>query len=245
MTRFERHIHGAYLLSGTDGALVGTAGREINGLDYALDSREIRAREKEILSMLTGVPGERIVMLQQVHGDAIIDVREPPGGDLPWIAEADALVTAVPGLCLVIRTADCIPVFIHDPARRVLGAAHSGWKGTRLGIARATARLMASAYACRPADMRAYVLPGIGPQSYSVGEDVADFFPEDIVHEDGKLKLNLWANIERSLVEEGVPRDSIFMSGICTLLEMERFFSHRGGDGGRNLNFGFLLPFCK
>jgi polyphenol oxidase len=243
MIRFERHYHGAYLLSGTDGALVGTAGRGINGIDYTLEPRAIRAREKDILRMLTGVPGERIVMLQQVHGDAIVDMKEIPGEDLPWIAEADALVTAIPGLCLVIRTADCIPVFIHDPVRKVLGAAHSGWKGTRLGIARATTRFMMRAYECRPADMRAYVLPGIGPRSYSVNEDVADFFPGDTVRAEGRLSLDLWMNIERSLVDEGVPRSSIFMSGICTLLEREHFFSHRGGDDGRNLNFGLLLPF--
>ncbi|TAL36594.1 MAG: laccase domain-containing protein [Spirochaetes bacterium] len=242
MTKFEKRADGAYVISGMERALVGTVGREINRVDYTLDPAAIRHEEKALLAPVTGLPGARIVMLQQVHGDTIVDMREPPGEDLPWIAEADALVTALGGLCLVIRTADCIPVFILDPVRRVLGAAHSGWKGTKLEIARLTTRFMKERYGSDPANLRAFVLPGIGPRSYAVNEDVACLFPNDTETREGRIYLDLWRHIARSLAAEGVHPDSIFMTGICTLENWKSFFTHRGGDAGRNLNFGALFP---
>ncbi|MBN1531424.1 MAG: laccase domain-containing protein, partial [Spirochaetes bacterium] len=157
------------------GFSVGVAHRPSNGVDYTLPFGDSRREEKRLLGSITSLPGNRIVFLNQVHGDGIIDIASPPD-DAPWAGDADALVTAIPGICLVIRTADCVPVFLMDPVRRVLGAVHSGWKGTRLEIARKAMEFMARRYGTSSRDVWACLLPSIGPASYRVNRDVFDLF---------------------------------------------------------------------
>ena len=86
----------------------------------------------------------------------------------------------------------------------------------------------------------AYILPSIGPESYRVGTDVADFFPEDTIERRGEYYLDLWANIERQVTGEGLPRGNVHNVRVCTLAHRGEFYSYRGKDAGRNLNVGFL-----
>ena len=117
----------------------------------------------------------RVVQAHQVHGDRVAVVtsahttREELGG-------YDALVTDVPGVAIGARTADCIPVLMYDPVRRVVAAVHSGWKGTVLKIAAKTLAVMASKYGSHAADILAVIGPGIGPDSFQVGPEVAEAF---------------------------------------------------------------------
>jgi YfiH family protein len=220
---------------------IGVIAKSANALDYALESEEIRRREKELICGFTGIETKNIVALNQLHGDTLCMLHEAPARDTLIYGEADGFLTRLSGTCLVIRTADCVPVFAFDPHKRVLGAAHSGWRGTRLAIARKLVREMKNRWGSDYRDVHLYILPSIGPESYMVGRDVADLFPDDMTEKKGKLYLNLWQSIERSLREEGVPADNIFCADLCTLKSNEEFFSHRGGDTGRNLNFGYII----
>ena len=117
----------------------------------------------------------RVVQAHQVHGDRVAVVtsacttREELEG-------YDALVTDVPGVAIGARTADCIPVLMYDPVHRAVAAVHSGWKGTVLKIAAKTLAVMASKYGTRAADIIAVIGPGIGPDSFQVGPEVAEAF---------------------------------------------------------------------
>jgi polyphenol oxidase len=222
------------------GLVIGVAGRRANPAAYGVNPAAARSEEKRFLSRVTGLTGEHILALDQLHGDTILAVEAPPADDILIYGEADGLVTALPGVCLVIRTADCVPVFVFDRKRRVLGAVHSGWRGTRLGIAGKLVREMKRLHGSSPVDLGAYILPSIGPDSYTVGRDVADLFPGDIIEKVGALYLDLWRSIERSLAGEGVDAGRIFNARTCTLTRRDEFFSHRGGDAGRNLNFAFM-----
>lgn len=218
----------------------GITGRGINVINYNASDLEIRCAEKAILNKITGVLTRRIVMLDQVHGDRIIHVAGDPTADTPSAAEADGLITAIKGVMLVIRTADCVPVFLFDSRSEVLGAVHSGWKGTMLNIAGKCVKDMACFYGSDPADITAFILPSIGPESYEVNEDVADYFPDETIIRNGRLYVDLWKSITGSLVREGVREHGIFNPGICNRINHEEFFSHRFGDRGRNLNFAFM-----
>lgn len=241
MTALEQSGTGEYRLrTPFSGLTIGVIAKSANPVDYTAGPAAIRAAEKELLSKATGLEPRNIVALDQRHGDSIIIVHDRPREDSLIFGEADGLVTMESGICLVIRTADCVPVFAYDRIRRVLGAVHSGWRGTRLAIAGKMARLMKDRYGSSPGDIHAWILPSIGPGSYTVGRDVADLFPRDITEKNGVIRLDLWGNIERSLIDEGIPRDNIFSAGMCTLQMKEEFFSYRAGDAGRNLNFGFL-----
>jgi YfiH family protein len=200
----------------------------------------VRSAEKAFLSRITGAPSRNILALDQRHGDTILIAERPPAEESLIYGEADGLLTAAPGICLVIRTADCVPVFVYDRERRVLGAVHSGWRGTRLAIAGKLVREMRRLHGSSPRDLSAYILPSIGPESYTVGEDVAGFFPGDITARSGALYLDLWQAVGRALTAEGMSAECIFNARLCTLACREEFFSHRGGDAGRNLNFAVM-----
>ena len=117
----------------------------------------------------------RVVQAHQVHGDrvAVVTSARTTREELEGY---DALVTDVPGVAIGARTADCIPVLMYDPVRRVVAAVHSGWKGTVLKIAAKALSVMASKYGTRAADILAVIGPGIGPDSFQVGPEVTEAF---------------------------------------------------------------------
>ncbi len=226
--------------SGLTGFHGGVIGREINSIDYKSSYNKIRLSEKGILHGITGIDNKKIAMLDQVHGNRIIHVVNMPSSELAAVGEADGLITPIKGIMLVIRTADCVPVFLYDPVSEVLAAAHSGWKGTMLNIAEKCVRDMIYIYGSDPGNIRAFILPSIGPESYEVNEDVASYFPDDTIAANGKLCVDLWNSVESSLKKAGVAEENIFNSRICNRINHSEFFSHRFGDSGRNLNFAFM-----
>ncbi len=238
---FERRPDGSFVVTPQGPVRIGAVGRGVGSVDYTAPAEAIRYAEKEILASITGIAPRNIIMLNQVHGDDIVIIDHAPVVDRPWHADADGLITRETGICLVIRTADCVPVFAYDPASRVLGAAHAGWRGCRAGIAAKLVRTMRERFDARPERMASYILPSIGPDSYSVQEDVAGLFPRDIIRKRGSMFLNLWTNIERGIVESGVPAENVFNARRCTLIERDSFFSHRNGDAGRNLNYAYII----
>ena len=118
----------------------------------------------------------RAVLSRQVHRDDVRVVTAADAGKGLWKPQdydsADALVTDVPGLPLVVFSADCNVILLHDPVRRVVGAAHAGWRGTAAGIAGRTVRVMRDTYGCDPADIRAAVGPAIGQCCFETDGDV-------------------------------------------------------------------------
>ena len=179
-------------------------------------------------------------MLDQVHGDIILHMNEYPAQLKASEGEADGMITALPGLCLVIRTADCVPVFLYDPVKKVLGAVHSGWKGTMFNITGKCIGMMGDLYGSDPGNLFAFILPSIGSESYEVNSDVADHFPGDTIEINGRLHVDLWSSIEKSCINSGLRPGKIFNTKICNRKNTDDFFSHRYGDSGRNLNFIFM-----
>ena len=122
-----------------------------------------------------GVEGGHIAMTNQVHSGVVrtvttADVRHDPYDKVCY--EADGLMTDLPGVTLIIYTADCIPILFYDPKRRVVAAAHAGWRGTAAGIAAQTVARMKDVYGCDAADILAAIGPGIGPDCFETHEDV-------------------------------------------------------------------------
>ncbi len=112
------------------------------------------------------------VIMRQLHSDAVHRLDAAPAGKL----EGDALMTNVPGLLLVIRTADCLPVFLADAKNRVVAAVHCGWRGTEKRILEKAVKTMGRAYGSAPAEMLAALGPCIGSACYEVGPKVRGGF---------------------------------------------------------------------
>ncbi len=169
---------------------------------------------------------DKLIFPKQVHGDVIWNVTEK---DVlkRGVFEADAVVTNVVGLPIAIRTADCLPLLMVDPVKKVVAAVHAGWKSSYLKIAAKTVEFMGKEYGCKPYDIRAAVGPCIRRPSYQVGEDFRAYFPEDVHLQHGGLHLDLSGANIRQLLTSGVARTHISDCGLCTFADSDRFFSFR------------------
>lgn len=173
-----------------------------------------------------------VVRGRQVHGHHVAAVGAGERGLCLW--DTDGLVTDVPGLPLGVTVADCVPVYLFDPRKRVAGVVHAGREGTRQGIAANAVRLMAERFDSRAVDVYAVIGPSAGPCCYEVSEAMAEEFRGLGLATEGR-RLDLWESNAGQLVESGVPRGQIEVAGVCTICG-DRFFSYRRGNGGkRNL----------
>ncbi len=186
----------------------------------------------------TGTDAGRIVMTNQVHGAQVRVVTEDdvkPDLLAPTPFEADGLVTDVPGITLVIYSADCIPVLLFDPVRRVVGACHSGWRGTAAAIAAVGVRTMTERYGCRPEDLRAAIGPGIGGCCFETDGDVPQAMEAQLgglagpyIQRAGeKYHVDLKAIDRAILLDAGLTEDHIDVSGECTCCLHETYWSYR------------------
>ncbi|NTW78280.1 MAG: peptidoglycan editing factor PgeF [Syntrophaceae bacterium] len=195
------------------------------------------------------IPLDQFLVLNQVHGDGIL-VVEAGGAHLSSQSELsyDAVVTNRPGLAICIKTADCVPVFIVDQAKKVIAAVHAGWRGTASAISAKVIRLMCERYGSRQQDILAAIGPSIGLCCYEVDNVTAEAF---LAHKNNEsflfpkaTKNNKWmvdlpeAN-RRQILDCGIPEANIESSGYCTMCNQNIFFSHRGSGGitGRQINF--------
>jgi hypothetical protein len=188
------------------------------------------------------VDPQRVVTPHQVHGARVARVGEAQGGQV--IPETDALVTDEPGVALLLRFADCIPVLFYDPVHHAAGLAHAGWRGTAAGVVDATVRAMGESFGSRPSDLWAGVGPAIGPDAYAVGQEVVDAIkatlPPGVSAAERRGEqwyLDLPGAVAAQLRAAGVGR--VEPSGLHTAGHTEEWYSHRA-EKGRTGRFGAL-----
>lgn len=179
-----------------------------------------------------GLPSAVRVRAAQVHGAVVAVVRAADAGRV--IEGADGLMTAEPRVVLAIHAADCVPLLLADPRRRVVAAVHAGWRGTAAGIAVEAVTVMADRFGSRPEDLRAAIGPCIGPCHYEVDEPVIErlrAWPwwEDVVTPNarGRWQLDLREASRRQLGDAGVPAVQIETLDWCTFEHPDLFYSYR------------------
>lgn len=173
-----------------------------------------------------------LVTAKQVHGDDILFAS----GDQPFDkVEADSIVTDVAGVAVAVRTADCAPVLIADPAGKV-AAVHAGRAGVEKGIVTKTVEFMKERLDSEPFSIEVAIGPLIRSCCYEVDQKSAEHFYKVC---GGKISrhIDLVETIFRQLAGVGVDKDRITDSGICTACSTGRFYSYRkeGGKTGRFL----------
>ena len=203
-----------------------------------------------------------VVQPHQVHGCEIREVTDP-NTTREQLEGVDALITNVPGIAISVRTADCIPVLLFDPVHRAIAAVHDGWRGTVLRLSQKVIARMNTRYSTNPADLKAVIGPGIGLESFQVGQEVVDAFseagfPMEQILKDcgpkaptsdnlmaGGLHIDLWKANQWLLEEAGVLTSNIQVADICTYRNNDRFYSARreGTKCGRIINcIKMILP---
>ena len=197
--------------------------------DKVLSNRQIISRCFE---------ANRLVFVKQVHGNKVFVLNShnykeaPEGQSVPRVG--DALVTSLNREFLVIQVADCQPVLIYEPRRRVVANIHAGWRGSINNIIGRTIQVMENQLGCS-AD---HIVAGIGP---SLGPCCAEFvnYRNEIPEKFWKFKnarhyFDFWAISREQLLKAGVLEKNISISNMCTRCRTDLFFSYRAeGTTGR------------
>ncbi|XP_066284695.1 purine nucleoside phosphorylase LACC1-like [Branchiostoma lanceolatum] len=213
------------------------------------DPRVVVQENRYRLAAACGFDVEKLYIAKAEHGSRVWVVgKDPPDA-------YDAIVTNSPGVTIAAPGADCIPMLFADPVNQVVGAAHSGWRGTLAGVAAETLRAMAENFGTVTCDVLAVLGPSIGPCCFEVGEDVAEKFaavqPACVVREEGKVKPTIdLRKVSRLLLEQtGVKPENIddgtqgteATVTLCTACEPEqRFFSYRRDGAQFGTQVGFI-----
>ena len=161
----------------------------------------------------------------------------------------DGMVTDIPGALLTVFGGDCPTVYLADPVRRVIGLVHAGWKGTLGRIPAVAIARMVIRFGCDPADIYAAIGPGVCRDCYEMGDEVYDAFAAEWSPEDadaifsrypakdkdgneipgGKYHLDLREANRMTLLRAGVPEGNISVSNVCTMCNVNTFYSYRAG----------------
>ncbi len=215
------------------------------------DSEENVTENYGILAKALGFDPEKLVLTRQVHSDAVRRVTKADacGLDHHGYPECDALITDDPGTALVVFTADCTPILLHDPVTGAVGAAHAGWRGTAADIAGKTVRAMVHSFGCDPKNIRAAIGPNIGQCCFETDREVPDAMiaafgngaQAFIRQADDKCYVNLKEINALALRRAGV--EDIEISGDCTMCQHDRYWSHRFTRGLRGAQGAIIV--CK
>ena len=142
--------------------LVFSVGKGVHGTEPGVDAREVGLQGENLL-----ITPEQIMIPRQTHSTNVRWVNT--FGEVP---DTDAVITSEKGLCIAVKTADCIPILLYDVRKHLIAAVHAGWRGTVGRIVEETLRQMES----KAEDLHAIIGPGISEESFEVGDEVYEQF---------------------------------------------------------------------
>ena len=202
----------------------------------------VTSRSTEPSQLLSGMqPVAAQVEAEQVHGAsiAIIGRRQEFAGPVPG---CDALMTHLPGVALLIRTADCIPMFFVDPVRGAVGIAHVGWRGLAAELPMRVVAAFHHAYQSRAEQLQVAIGPSIRACCYEVGSDFPPQFAQFIQDRSGRQVCDLVGMAVAQLHRCGVRSRHITDAQHCTGCEPQQWFSlRREGPATGRLTSAIML----
>ncbi|QQS32168.1 MAG: peptidoglycan editing factor PgeF [Acidobacteriota bacterium] len=206
----------------------------LNLAGYNDDSEELIAENRR---RFLNVVGDEFLLatVWQEHGDRIKLVKDDQ--DIPENDDkADAVASAMDGILAAVKTADCVPILIGDTATRSFAAAHAGWRGTALSIAKKAVKMLMREFGATPENMITAIGPAACGRNYEIGEDVMTAFREafgdDVMRyfsptRPGHALVDLHAVNRDQLIAAGIPDTAIFTAPYCTMERDDIFFSYR------------------
>ena len=169
--------------------------------------------------------------LEQTHSKDVITFKSMK--DLKdYNLNADAMITDMPGIALVIRTADCYPILFWDSINKVVGAAHSGREGTRKNIAAEVIKAM-TAIGAKIDNIYTAIGPGISTEHYQVDETTWQSFCNTTGIEQKFRYIDIRKVIGIQLLEAGIKKEHIHQQQICTYLDKNYYSYRRDKTKGR------------
>ena len=214
------------------------------------DPEKVRENYR-ILGVALGFDYRDLVFTRQVHGSTVRTVGKNDRHELfsliPY--EADGLVTNASGLPLIVFTADCVPVLMHDPKADVAAAIHCGWRSTVADILGEALSAM-SALGARAENITVAIGPAIGKCCFEVGPEVSKAI-RDLLGTDaeafirpgnpGKFYADLHGVCRARLLQLGLNSGNIALSDECTVCSHEKYWSHRHTKGKRGSQAAVIM----
>ncbi|MBQ6143338.1 MAG: peptidoglycan editing factor PgeF [Clostridia bacterium] len=196
---------------------------------------------------------EKLVLTSQIHGSKIKCIYENDikSGTLNSrkFSGIDGLITDIKGVTLATFHADCPAIFMVDSVKKVVGLAHAGWKGTVQEIAKKLVEKFVLEYGSSPSDLICSLGPAIGQCCFEVSTDILPEFeklglPKTYLKRydknSDKANIDLLEVNKQILLKEGVLKENIVKSDVCTKCNHDLLFSHRATNGKRGGSAAFI-----
>lgn len=210
--------------------------------------KDIIANNYKIICDELEIDYKNIVRPYQTHTNIVKKVEDEKGIFIDELIDVDGLITNAPSKALSLTFADCTPIYLFDPIKKVIGDIHSGWQGTVKQIAKKSIERMIEVYKCNPKDIICAIGPTIRQCHFEVEDDVKEKFYNEFSHisgiinvgkpKQGKQKYYIdTVKINKvMLMEMGVKEENIIDSQICTVCNSNLIHSYRteGKLAGRN-----------
>jgi YfiH family protein len=243
-------VHGFSTRAGGASTLDGKNVLNLSFMEW--DTGDNVAANRHLLQKAVGAEDFSLVVMKQIHSDVVHPFTAMPAE----ACKGDASITATPKVLLGTQTADCVPILLVDPKRKVVAAVHAGWRGTLARVAQKTVGRMHQEFGCKPADLLAAIGPCIGPCCYQVEaefvskfaaqfEDADTYFDEARTGEEPNplqwlnmappghqpppknVHLDLRKANQSQLLAAGLRTRNIFVSDLCNACRGDLFFSYR------------------
>lgn len=177
---------------------------------------------------------KKLVVLEQIHSINVGSTYQDHIGEVEQIPECDGVITKELGVCLTVRSADCVPIVFYDPIAGVIGASHQGWRGS---VKNMVGRMILAIEKMggRRQDILMAIGPAIGMCCYTIDRDRYVLFMEEmerferlIIRPHGdSYHLNLLRLNYELAREVGITHDHIDFAPYCTSCDKDRFYSFR------------------
>ncbi|WP_414698639.1 peptidoglycan editing factor PgeF [Peptacetobacter sp. AB845] len=200
-----------------------------------ITERKYDAKNKEDIKVVfdeCGLNYENMTDCKQIHSDIVRIIKKD---DIGVTEEADAMITDIPQIPLMIYTADCVPIVLVDTNKKIIADIHAGWRGTYAEIVVKTIKSMLNNFGTNPEDIVCIIGPAIGSCCYEVSKDLVDKFNTIVTNKDFKFyiikedrfHIDL-TKINSYLLEKcGVKKENIHNLNICTSCQNDKFYSYR------------------
>ena len=206
------------------------------------DDSDKVAENYRILAKALDINPVGFAFSKQVHRDDIRVCTMADRQGVPYTVpyEADGLITDVKDLPLVIFTADCTPILLHDPVRGAVGAVHAGWRGTVMDIAGKAVRKMCEEFGCKAENIHAAIGPCISKCCFETGAEVFDAV-RDLIGDDAQLFADRKPDGKYMIDLKGINAYLLKKAGVadveiteeCTKCLCDKYWSHRATNGKR------------
>lgn len=205
-------------------------------LEIGDDKKNVENNRKMFADYL-GINQNQIAYQHQIHSDIITYVKRPG-----FIGDSDAMITDKQNIALAVGSADCTTVFIYDFKHKIIAAVHSGWKGTQKRIVEKTILRLQNEFNSIPKNLAAYIAPSISVKNYEVSEEFLTMFDKKyFLFSSGKCYLNVSLANYDFLINNGIDKNKIQMSNLCSFQNADLFQSYRRDKENSGRAWGLIM----